>query len=57
MQWVQPLELPNGVTTRTFVSPIRLSGAGLPVRMRPPRLGEHNEDVLKDLWVRQAESE
>lgn len=49
MQWVQPLDLPNGVKTKTFVSPIRLSGKGLPVRMRPPRLGEHNADVLQGL--------
>lgn len=49
MQWVQDIELPNGVTTKTFVSPIRLSGAGLPVRMRPPHLGEHNEAILDGL--------
>src|SRR6185437_10008603 len=31
MQWVQPLTLPNGVETRTFGSPINLSGYGLPI--------------------------
>ena len=49
MQWVQPLELPNGVKTRTFTAPIRLSGEGLPVRLRPPALGEHNDEVLGPL--------
>lgn len=46
MQWVQPVELPNGVQTRTFASPIRMSGQGLPLRRRPPALGEHNAEVF-----------
>ncbi|MDQ2927465.1 MAG: CoA transferase [Pseudomonadota bacterium] len=49
MEWVQPLELPNGVKTRTFAAPIRLCGEGLPVRLRPPALGEHNDEVLGPL--------
>ena len=47
MQWVQPLQLPNGVRTRTFVSPVRLDGRTLPVRLPPPALGEHNAQVLQ----------
>lgn len=46
MQWVQPLTLPNGVETRTFASPIRLSGNNLPIRSAPPGLGEHNMEIL-----------
>jgi crotonobetainyl-CoA:carnitine CoA-transferase CaiB-like acyl-CoA transferase len=46
MAWVQPLELPNGVRTRTFASPMRFSGQGLPILRRPPALGEHNDEVL-----------
>lgn len=46
MEWVQPLELPNGVKTRTFASPLRMSGKGLPISRRPPALGEHNDEVL-----------
>jgi crotonobetainyl-CoA:carnitine CoA-transferase CaiB-like acyl-CoA transferase len=46
MGWVQPLELPNGVLTRTFASPMRMSGKSLPVLRRPPALGEHNEELL-----------
>ena len=49
MQWVQPLDLPNGHTTRTFASPLRMSGQNLPVRRRPPALGEHNEEILGPL--------
>lgn len=49
MQWVQPLELPNGVRTRTFVSPVRFDDRTLAVRLRPPSLGEHNEQVLGPL--------
>lgn len=46
MGWVQPLELPNGVQTRTFVSPVRISGKTLGIRRRPPALGEHNDELL-----------
>ncbi|MGE0861231.1 MAG: CaiB/BaiF CoA transferase family protein [Gammaproteobacteria bacterium] len=49
MGWVQPLRLPNGVTTRTFASPLRFSGEGLPIRRPPPALGEHNDEVLGPL--------
>ncbi len=46
MDWVQPLKLPNGVETRTFVSPIRFSGRTSTVTRRPPALGEHNAEIL-----------
>jgi formyl-CoA transferase len=49
MEWVQPVELPNGIHTRTFTSPMRFCGKGLPVRRRPPALGEHNREVLDPL--------
>jgi len=54
MQWVQPLDLPNGQTTRTFASPLRMSGQGLPVRLRPPALGEHNDEILGPLRAARA---
>jgi crotonobetainyl-CoA:carnitine CoA-transferase CaiB-like acyl-CoA transferase len=47
MNWVQPLSLPNGVVTKTFVSPVRFDGQSPAIRMRPPALGEHNDEVLK----------
>ena len=46
MQWVQPIELPNGVKTRTFASPVRFDGQGSPIRRRPPALGEHNDEIF-----------
>lgn len=49
MQWVQPLTLPNGYKTKTFGSPIRLSGRGLPIRRPPPALGEHTDEVIAEL--------
>jgi crotonobetainyl-CoA:carnitine CoA-transferase CaiB-like acyl-CoA transferase len=54
MQWVQPLTLPNGVETRTFGSPIKLSGYGLPIRRAPPGLGEHSEEIITDITARHA---
>jgi crotonobetainyl-CoA:carnitine CoA-transferase CaiB-like acyl-CoA transferase len=54
MEWVQPLELPNGVRTRTFASPMRFSGERPAVTRRPPALGEHNEEVLGTLLQRNA---
>jgi crotonobetainyl-CoA:carnitine CoA-transferase CaiB-like acyl-CoA transferase len=47
MQWVQPVELPNGAQTRTFASPVRFSGQTPVIRRRPPALGEHNDELLK----------
>ena len=44
--WVQPLELPGGATTRTFASP--LGAADL---RRPPALGEHTGEILKELGL------
>jgi len=49
MGWVQPLELPNGVETRTFGLPVRFDGHTTPVRVRPPALGEHNDEILSPL--------
>jgi crotonobetainyl-CoA:carnitine CoA-transferase CaiB-like acyl-CoA transferase len=46
MQWVQPVELPNGARTRTFASPVRFSGKRPAIRRRPPALGEHNDELL-----------
>ena len=49
MGWVQSLELPNGVRTQTFGTPIRLAAQTLAIRRRPPSLGEHNDTVLGPL--------
>lgn len=55
MQWVQPIELPNGVKTRTFGSPVRFSLVETPIRLRPPALGEHNDEILGALQAKLAE--
>ncbi|OWT80265.1 MULTISPECIES: CaiB/BaiF CoA-transferase family protein [unclassified Achromobacter] len=52
MGWVQPIELPNGVQTRTFGAPVRIGGQTLPIRSAPPALGEHNAEVLDQLAAR-----
>lgn len=49
MGWVQPIELPAGAKTRTFISPLRMRGQAFGVTRRPPALGEHNEEVLSEL--------
>jgi len=43
--WVQPVALPGGAQTRTFVSPL---GPGRAVRRPPPALGEHTEEIRKE---------
>jgi crotonobetainyl-CoA:carnitine CoA-transferase CaiB-like acyl-CoA transferase len=54
MGWVQPVELPNGVKTRTFASPVRFSGKRPQIRRPPPALGEHNEELLGVLGTKVA---
>ncbi|WP_415793879.1 CoA transferase, partial [Bordetella pertussis] len=54
MDWVQDLELPNGVRTRTFVSPVRFDARTAGVMRRPPALGEHNDEILSALAARPA---
>jgi len=49
MEWVQPLDLPNGARTRTFASPIRFGGETPAILRRPPALGEHNDEILGPL--------
>ena len=48
-QWVQPLELPGGGVTRTFGSPISISGRSqLPIGS-PPALDEHGAEIRASL--------
>lgn len=48
MGWVQPLTLPSGSETRTFVSPLKFSGEGFPIYREPPALGQHNAELFGD---------
>jgi crotonobetainyl-CoA:carnitine CoA-transferase CaiB-like acyl-CoA transferase len=45
MGWVQPLDLPGGASTRTFVSPLRMNGQGASIDRPPPALGEHTHEI------------
>ncbi|ANY10253.1 carnitine dehydratase [Pseudonocardia sp. HH130630-07] len=47
MGWVQPVTLPNGHETRTFVSPLRIDGRPVTGHRPPPGLGEHTDEVLR----------
>jgi crotonobetainyl-CoA:carnitine CoA-transferase CaiB-like acyl-CoA transferase len=49
MQWVEDLALPNGVVSKTVISPQRVSGQHLGVRRGPPALGAHTAEVLAEL--------
>ena len=44
-----PMTLPDGKQTHTPLLPLSLDGARLRVRLSPPKLGEHNEEVLLSL--------
>lgn len=52
MNWVQSLSLPTGRETQTFASPVKMSGDDNPIRLAPPELGEHNEEILAPLRAR-----
>ena len=47
--WVQPLELPGNTITKTFSHPVRLSDRDLPVRLSPPALNEHKQEILQEI--------
>ena len=49
MEWVQDMALPNGVASKTVISPQRVSGQRLDVRRGPPALGAHTEEILAEL--------
>lgn len=51
MGWVAPVKLPNGVATKTVISPQRISGANVTVYREPPALGEHTAEVLAEIGV------
>ena len=49
LQLVQPMQLPNGVSTQTVGCPVKINGQVINVNTRPPALGEHTERVLANL--------
>jgi len=51
---IQPLELPNGVQTRTVTFPVRISGQSPGVYSAPPELGQHTDAVFAE-WLSEGE--
>ncbi len=49
MQWVEDITLPNGVASKTVISPQRVSGQRLGVRQAPPALGAHTQQIIAEL--------
>ena len=47
MGWVQALEMANGQQTHTVINPIKFNGQNSGIELRPPRLGEHNSEILE----------
>ena len=54
MGWIEEMELPSGVKTRTFGSPVRISGTDLAKRRDPPALGADTESVFGSSFLRKV---
>ena len=46
MGWVEEMELPSGVKTKTFGSPVRISATDISKRRDPPGLGADTETIF-----------
>ena len=53
MGLIEPLLLPNGVTTSTVKFPVHISGTETAVYRQPPRHGEHDDEVFAE-WLAPA---
>lgn len=47
MGWVQPMVMANGQHTKTVINPIKFNGTTARIERRPPRLGEHNSEIVE----------
>lgn len=52
MRLVREMELPNGAVTKTVAFPLTMTGFQFDISKRPPALGEHTEEVLKEWKVK-----
>ncbi len=52
-----PIELPDGRTTKVPLLPIKLGGERLGLRLNPPKLGEHTDELLRSLGYSAADVE
>jgi crotonobetainyl-CoA:carnitine CoA-transferase CaiB-like acyl-CoA transferase len=50
-----PLTLPDGRSARTPLLPLTLGGQRPPLRLNPPRLGEHSDELLHQLGYRDGD--
>jgi crotonobetainyl-CoA:carnitine CoA-transferase CaiB-like acyl-CoA transferase len=49
------ITLPDGRRTKTVLLPLTLDGARPDIRLSPPKLGEHNQEILAELGFAPAE--
>ena len=47
---VQPVELPNGVETKTTAYPVSIEDYQFEIYRKPPELGGHNDEVYEE-WL------
>ena len=52
---LQEIELPSGKTSKVALLPFTMGGQRLSVRLSPPKLGEHSQDILKSLGYNDSE--
>ncbi|WP_318509492.1 CoA transferase [Bacillus sp. T3] len=51
---LEKLELPNGVQTSTVGFPVKLTDYRFEIYRNPPKLGQHNDQVIKE-WLQSSE--
>jgi crotonobetainyl-CoA:carnitine CoA-transferase CaiB-like acyl-CoA transferase len=54
MGWIEEMELPSGVKSRTFGTPVKITGTDLRKRREPPALGADTEAVFGALDQRKV---